>query len=343
MMEKVTAVKYDVVIVGAGMIQLPISTMQRTIDKRLTYETGWYGLVAARNYLRLRPQTNLLIIDSSKTVGGVWSKERLYPNLIAQVPPGFFNYTDTPMRPQSGAPRDSLIAGDTIHDYLQKYAEHHNLMHRIRFVSLVTRAERCSIGWRLHCETTGEAIILETAKLIVATGITSIPRMPEFRARDISIPIIHSKDLGPSLGSLKAPETRAVVVVGAAKSAYDTVYLLLSLGKRVIWIIRPGGTGPHTLLPLKVFGYWSSFGVASTRFMSYVSPSILNVGGGPLETFFQRTALGRWCIGKFWDTLNYLSDRHAGYSKGDHVSMLKPDIKEKRHVFPLINENYAST
>lgn len=46
---------------------------------------GWYGLVAARTYLKLRPTTNILIIDSDSTVGGVWSKERLYPNLVAQV------------------------------------------------------------------------------------------------------------------------------------------------------------------------------------------------------------------------------------------------------------------
>lgn len=237
------------------------------------------------------------------------------------------------MPPQIGAPRDSLIAGGDIHDYLQKYAERHNLLHRIRFASLVSKAERCSVGWRLHCETAGNFILLETTKLILATGITSVPRMPEFRARDVSIPIIHSKDLGPSLELLKASETRAVVVVGAAKSAYDTVYLLLSLGKRVIWVIRPGGAGPHALIPLKVLGYWSSFGVSSTRFMSYVSPSILNVDG-PLQTFFQRTVLGRWCTSKFWDALTYLSDRHAGYSKGDHVSMLKPDIGEKRQAFP---------
>jgi cation diffusion facilitator CzcD-associated flavoprotein CzcO len=51
----------------------------------LNLGTGWYGLVAARTYLRLRPAANLLIIDSDNTVGGVWSKDRLYPNLVAQV------------------------------------------------------------------------------------------------------------------------------------------------------------------------------------------------------------------------------------------------------------------
>lgn len=46
---------------------------------------GWYGLVSARTFLRLRPDANVLIIDSDNTVGGVWSKDRLYPNLVAQV------------------------------------------------------------------------------------------------------------------------------------------------------------------------------------------------------------------------------------------------------------------
>jgi hypothetical protein len=46
---------------------------------------GWYGLVAARTYLRLQPAANVLIIDSDNSVGGVWSQDRLYPNLVAQV------------------------------------------------------------------------------------------------------------------------------------------------------------------------------------------------------------------------------------------------------------------
>ncbi|KAF7915869.1 uncharacterized protein EAE98_010949 [Botrytis deweyae] len=306
-MEEAAAVtKYDVVIVGAG----------------------FYGLVAARNYLRLRPQTNLLIVDSNKTVGGVWCKERLYPNLIAQVPEGFFNYTDTPMPPQTGISTNGLIAGETIHEYLQTYAEQHDLLRRICFSSLVARAERCSTGWKLHCQKMEKVECLETTKLIVATGITSMPKMPRFRAQSVSIPIIHSKDLGSSSKSLESPDVRTVVVVGGAKSAYDTVYLLLSLGKKVIWIIRADGTGPHPLIPQTLFGYWRSLAVSSTRFMSYVSPSILNVDD-PLQRMFQRTNLGLWCTNKFWEVLNYLSIRHAGYSKGNHVSMLKPYIEDK--------------
>jgi hypothetical protein len=52
---------------------------------KLKYMAGWYGLVAARTYLRLRPAANLIIIDSDSTVGGVWSRDQVYPNLVAQV------------------------------------------------------------------------------------------------------------------------------------------------------------------------------------------------------------------------------------------------------------------
>ncbi|GME30072.1 flavin-binding monooxygenase-like family protein [Neofusicoccum parvum] len=34
-------------------------------------------------------------------------------------------------------------------------------------------------------------------------------------------------------------------------------------------------------------------------------------------------------IGKFWDVVTHLSDSHAGYSKGDHISLLKPEVDRK--------------
>ena len=91
---------------------------------------GWYGLAAARTYLRLRPAANLLVIDSDSTVGGVWSKKRLYPNLVAQVKLGLFNYTDTPM-PSKGKTENSMVTGEMIHEYLQRYAEDHDIIRRV--------------------------------------------------------------------------------------------------------------------------------------------------------------------------------------------------------------------
>lgn len=77
-----TAQNYNVVIIGAGEQRLEFQIRSMHTDP---VRTGWYGLVSARTYLRLRPDVKLLIIDSDNTVGGVWSKDRLYPNLVAQV------------------------------------------------------------------------------------------------------------------------------------------------------------------------------------------------------------------------------------------------------------------
>ena len=268
----------------------------------------------------------MTILDSDSTVGGVWSKDRLYPNLVAQVKLGFFNYSDTPM-PKQGATQSDLVTGTMIHEYLGKYAADHALSRRIRFNTTVERAVRCERGWRLFFKNSSD--ILETEKLIVATGVTSIPSMPLISTDNLSIPIVHSRDLGASYGTLQSEKIENVVVVGAAKSAYDAVYLLLSLGKKVTWIIRPDGAGPLAILPTKLFGRFNSIAVASTRLMTYMSPSILNTDG-LLYRLIHKSRAGRWCVGKFWDTVTYLSNRHAGYSDGDHVAGLTPEMDSKR-------------
>lgn len=66
---------YDVVIVGAGL----------------------QGLAAARIFLQLEPELNLLIVDSNMSVGGVWAKKNLYPGLKTNNLRGTFEYTDFPM------------------------------------------------------------------------------------------------------------------------------------------------------------------------------------------------------------------------------------------------------
>lgn len=275
------------------------------------------------------------MIDSDSTVGGVWSKKRLYPNLVAQVKLGLFNYTDMPM-PSKGKTKDCMVTGEMIHEYLQRYAEDHDIIRRVRFNTFVQRASRCARGWRLSLrDSQGTNGVLETAKLMVCTGVTSIPFVPALKTVAASIPIIHCRELGSSMEVLGKENIQNVVVVGAAKSAYDTVYLLLSMGKRVTWLIRSNGAGPLAILPSELLGYFNSIAVASTRLMTHLSPSILNTKGA-LYQFFQKSVVGQWCTGKIWDGIAYLSDRHAGYSSGDHVSQLKPEIDRRRYFISLL-------
>ncbi|KAI1125171.1 hypothetical protein F5Y10DRAFT_14096 [Nemania abortiva] len=290
---------------------------------------GWYGLVAARTYLRLRPSTRLIIIDSDNTVGGVWSKDRLYPNLVAQVRHGLFNYSDTPMPRNGGNAKDPKVTGEMIHNYLRGYAEDHDLLRRIRFNTFVTDAKKFDGGWRLSLKGTDE--VIETEKLMVATGVTSIPSLPGLDLSASSLPIIHSRDLGTHYQEIGDEAIKEVVVVGAAKSAYDAVYLLLKMGKKVTWAIRREGGGPLSIMPYKVLNTINAIAFASTRLMSHLSPSILNTEGR-LYKAFHKTRPGRWCIGRFWDFLDLNSSIHAGYSKGDHVAQLKPEI-DRQSVF----------
>jgi len=236
------------------------------------------------------------------------------------------------MPPNKGNRKDEKVTGEMIHNYMQKYAEDHDLLRHIRFNTFVTNAQKFEGGWRLSIKDTSE--IIETGKLLVATGVTSIPSFPSnLDFSESSLPIIHSRDLGSHYEKLKSGNVKNVVVVGAAKSAYDAVYLLLKLGKKVTWAIRSEGAGPMSILPYKILNMVNAIAFASTRLMSHLSPSILNVKG-PLYKSFHKTSPGRWCVGRFWDFLDWASSNHAGYSKGDHVALLKPEIDRQRYADP---------
>ena len=229
--------------------------------------------------------------------------------------------------PAAGVNSKRQVTGRMIHNYLQKYAEDHDLLRHIRFNTHVERVERSPRGWRLYFKDCND--LLDTEKLMVATGVTSIPSMPDCEEEDVQIPVVHSRDLGQSFHDLQQSRYQHVTVVGAAKSAYDAVYLLLTMGKKVTWVIRPEGAGPLAILPSELLGYFTSIGVASTRLMTGLSPSILNTQGF-LYSVLQGNPVGRWLTGIFWDFVAYLSDRHAGYDKGDHVAGLRPEIDGKR-------------
>ena len=264
-----------------------------------------------------------MIIDADDSVGGVWSKKRIYPNLVAQVPHGLFNYPDRPM-PKNGETNHHLVTGYMIQHYLEDFAKDHDLLRRISFNTRVETAERCPRGWRLKV---GESYI-ETTKLIVSTGLTSIPNVPSFRIEKDAMPVIHSLDIAAKVPFMGSDDVQGVVVVGSAKSAYDAVYLLCSMGKRVTWIIRPDGAGPMPIMPAEVGGI-NTISIGSTRLMNYLSPSILN-SKGIIASFFYRTSLGRWLTNTHWRWITSLSNGAAGYDKNANIAALKPEIPDRR-------------
>ena len=234
---------------------------------------GWYGLIAATTYLRLAPSTKLLILDNGRSIGGVWSKERIYPNLFAQVGHGLFEYSFYPMKMEGLTP-DRYISGNTIHGYLNDFAKDFDLVRRIRLNTSVTNIEKTQSGmWRLDIK---DADCIKADKLIVASGVSSDPYTPSWPKENFSKPIIHSAQVGTSLDTLQSSATNRVVVLGAAKSAYDTVFLLLKAGKKVDWIIREDGSGPLAIMPPRILGIFNTVDVMATRALASFSPGMSN-------------------------------------------------------------------
>jgi len=48
--------------------------------------TGFTGLIAAKTYLAIDPNVDILLIDGESSIGGVWSASRIYPGLEYEAP-----------------------------------------------------------------------------------------------------------------------------------------------------------------------------------------------------------------------------------------------------------------
>lgn len=169
----------------------------------------------------------MVILDKQASIGGVWSAEKIYPSLYAQMKHGLFEYSFYPMR-NEGITEDGYISGETIHAYLNDFAWDFDLNRRTRLQTTVTSVCQMVSGrWRL--EIAGRPTI-ECEKLIYASGATSHPVVPVWpKAANFNAPIAHSSEIGTHLNVFS--NITSATVVGGAKSSYDTVFLLLKAGK----------------------------------------------------------------------------------------------------------------
>ncbi|KAJ5605433.1 hypothetical protein N7510_008214 [Penicillium lagena] len=237
---------------------------------------------------------NLLMIDAASDLGGTWAEERLYPNLLSQNSYGLYEFSDLPLAdvvPQEendDGPR--FIAGWKINHYLHAWVTKWDLQKHIRLnwkVEKIARLE--SKEWTLEISITTSSPRLITVicdKLLLATGLTSIPNLPATQMHgefvETTAPAIHAKQVGdwareklgyqplpdtagkPERTDSQAPRLRAVAIYGGAKSSFDLVHFFATLHHnspdlhlkctpknpvQVHWIIRDGATGPAWMAP----------------------------------------------------------------------------------------------
>jgi dimethylaniline monooxygenase (N-oxide forming) len=318
---------YDVVIIGAGMCpDREYTCIQLTPETSL----GWYGLITASTYLKLAPGAKLLIVDDGASIGGVWSKERIYPNLFAQVGHGLFEFSSYPMK-KEGLTSDRYISGNTIHSYLNDFARAEDLVRRTRLNTRIIKVDKDDHGnWHLSLK---DSTSLTTSKLVVATGVSSGPYVPNIpQSETFKTPVIHSSQIGQKLDDLQTPATRCVTVLGAAKSSYDTVFLLLKAGKQVDWIIREDGSGPLAIMPPRLAGLMNTVDIMATRALASASPAVLNARG-IWYNLLHKTRIGRVFVKTFWRNLTRLAEYQAGYHKSENAEKLRPIPKGYGFVF----------
>jgi len=80
-------------------------------------------------------------------------------------------------------------------------------------------------GWTVSAKEreSGDSHTFQTSKLIVASGLASIPNMPLLPGKaTFDGPIIHQENFGSS-NILSAPEIKIITVLGGGKSSGDMV------------------------------------------------------------------------------------------------------------------------
>ncbi|KAL4953793.1 hypothetical protein BDW69DRAFT_205621 [Aspergillus filifer] len=314
---------------------------------------GWHGIAAAKTYTTAYPSQSLVILDSASTVGGVWAKERLYHGLRANNVVGSYELSDLAMaQEQFGAElkQGGKIPGDVVNTYMEAYVQEFGLINKIRLNCCVEKAEYtddrewvltvCMREGRPQPTGTktkrklksGSKVLMKALKLIVATGLTSQPFLPQFEgeaAFKAQSLLFHFRDFAmhEQQGSLK-PDESTVTVLGGSKSAWDVVYSCTTRGMTVDWVIRESGYGPIWMAPAYVGpGRFKRLleSLPGTRILSLFSPCAWNrEKRGPFYAWLHGSWLGRKLVDCFWALIERDLLRTNRYSEHPATEKLKP-------------------
>lgn len=293
----------------------------------------------AKTYIQLHPSYKIVILDAGSSLGGTWSKERIYPGLKANNTLGWLEFPDMPMTPKEfDVQPGEHMKSEAVYAYLEAYAERFHIRERIRLrnkVESIEHLEKDGGGWLVNyvrpAATAAAAAVgsgvergsIRASKLAIATGRTSEPLLPQFKGQEtLQIPMFHTRDWAQYPDLLKS--AKETVVLGGGKSAFDAAYMSADAGIKTHMILRASGRGPtwmsqYYTTPLQI----SLETLAVTRLIGLFSPCIWADGGsyGLARRFLHGTWLGQKITSAFWgivqdDTLKLSGIRgHPGTEK----------------------------
>ncbi|KAI4122255.1 MAG: hypothetical protein LQ347_006569 [Umbilicaria vellea] len=219
--------------------------------------------------------------------------------------------------------------------YLEDYADNHvyadrSIRDRIRFDCHINAIRKEDDLWVVSAvrkkesrygvfdgDENGPTCDFRAPKLMVATGLSSLPAIPEFPDRKAFKGfVLHHKDFGQS-AFLASSDVQHVCVIGGAKSAADVVYASAKAGKTVSWIIRQNGSGPSALAPAKGSGpYRNANETLYTRMTSLFNPSPY-VPQMWVTKFLHQSRIGRKFVAFLWARTDAKNRRLADYGRPD--------------------------
>ncbi|KAI0329616.1 FAD/NAD(P)-binding domain-containing protein [Cubamyces sp. BRFM 1775] len=279
---------------------------------------GVAGLITAHTLLR-DGFTGVQLLTRDAHVGGVWSRDHIYPGLYLNNVHGEYRLSPLEMPPPTAG--GDRLTGDDMMQYMEVFASKF-LEGRIQFNVEVQNIRRhpSGQGWLLDVQdlVSFTTETREYARIVVCTGGCSTPRVPEQLSANAATnagfagPVLHSIDCGPRLDDLLAsvaPEGNSedlapIVVIGGGKSAQDICAYLANEGRKVSMVcpnLDAFTAGPK---PLPDF-------IRKSRLLSLFSPHIhLRT---VLERFLHTTWLGKKIVDFMWHGLaeSSASDKSA--------------------------------
>ena len=197
-------------------------------------------------------------------------------------------------------------------EYLTAMIEDNGIQDYVKLNTKVDVVEQIDEGWVLHCTSTVDnvpsSLKINTAKLILSTGLTNEPSTPQYHTSPKFQPlVVHSSKFPEQYDSIVKPGTHTLII-GGGKSAWDIAYACATQpSSTATMLIRPSGNGPVWMSPPYVtpLGLWLEK-LVFTRFFGFMSPCPwAETWGfeGFVRRFLHGTWLGRKICGAFWGIL----------------------------------------
>jgi len=145
----------------------------------LVVGAGIAGLQTARALLKRG--FDVLVLEQSDDIGGLWSKRYHGANVGVQVPHQFYQFGEYPW--PAHIQKADYPSNQQVYEYVESYAEHFNLLPHIRFnCQLARMQQRKPSGWFVVYLNLDSGYFEEISVdfVVVCSGLNSLPYIPNY-------------------------------------------------------------------------------------------------------------------------------------------------------------------